>query len=155
MLKKLSIEETNLRWAEIRGYSTLALNDLMNVTQLGETFEIALARLLLFINQGVAQVWIYEDAGKEKYICMTYIGNALLSGVKHLTIYAVVRIDEDTKEPKKKYWTEALKTICNYAKEAGCKNVNCETDLDYLTEMFKTVSTGQKAIVRNALTLTI
>jgi len=101
MLKKLSIEETNLRWAEIRGYSTLALNDLMNVTQLGETFEIALARLLLFINQGVAQVWIYEDAGKEKYICMTYIGNSLLSGVKHLTIYAVVRIDEDNKEPKK------------------------------------------------------
>ena len=45
--------------------------------------------------------------------------------------------------------------IAKAAKEAGCKNVNCETDLDYLTEMFKTVSTGQKAIVRNALTLTI
>ena len=137
-LRKLEFDEIVNRWDEFKTLSKNALNDTRNLTQIGERYETTMARFLLLCEQGVAQIWISSEDGKDRYLCLSFIGNSMLSGFKNLTLYSVVRMSDEIKNVND-HWINALKNVSHFAKQNNCKRIFIETDLDYLVSLFKEI----------------
>lgn len=154
-LKKLDFKEINKRWSEFKELSKKALNDEKNPTDLGDNFEIAMARFFLLCQSGNAQVWISSEDENECYLCFSFIGNSLLSHEKGLTIYSVVKFNKAFVVDREDHWTNALREVFKFAKVNHCKNIYIETDLDYLVDMFKKSALPFMYQVRNSLRVKI
>ena len=147
-LRKLEFDEIVNRWDEFKTLSKNALNDTRNLTQIGERYETTMARFLLLCEQGVAQIWISSEGGNDRYLCLSFIGNSMLSGFKNLTLYSVVRMSDEIKNVND-HWINALQSVSHFAKRQGCEKVTMETDLDYLVDTFKSVAPS--GIIRQSM----
>lgn len=152
-LKKLDFQEINQRWSEFKELSKKALKDEKNPTNLGDNFEIAMARFFLLCQSGNAQVWISSEDQNECYLCFSFIGNSLLSQEKGLTLYSVVKFNKAFVVDKEDHWSNALKEVFKFAKANHCKNIYIETDLDYLVGLFKKLAMPFNYKVRNSLSV--
>ena len=137
-LRKLEFDEIVNRWDEFKTLSKNALNDTRNLTQIGERYETTMARFLLLCEQDVAQIWISSEDGNDRYLCLSFIGNSMLSGFKNLTLYSVVRMSDEIKNVND-HWINALQSVSHFAKQNNCKRIFIETDLDYLVSLFKEI----------------
>ena len=147
-LRKLEFDEIVNRWDEFKTLSKNALNDTRNLTQIGERYETTMARFLLLCEQGVAQIWISSEGGKDRYLCLSFIGTSALSGQKNFTIYSIVSMT-DTKRDLLNHWQYSIGAMNDFAKRQGCEKVTMETDLDYLVNTFKSVAPN--GIIRQSM----
>jgi hypothetical protein len=138
-LRKLEFDEIVNRWDELKSLSKNALNDTRNLTQIGKRYETTMARFLLLCEQGVAQIWISSEGGKDRYLCLTFIGTSALSGQKNFTIYSIVSMTH-TKRNLFNHWQYSFSSMNDFAKRQGCEKVTMETDLDYLVDTFRSVA---------------